>query len=412
MDRRVMALGVARMADAVGNSFLIVVLPLYIVSGNVRGDLFGMAEPLVTAIVLGLFGLVSSLFQPLAGRLSDRAGRRQVFVVLGLLVFTAANLSFVVAHTYVALILIRAVQGVAAALTITASIALVSELSRRQTRGENMGVYNSFRLVGFGAGPLASGALIEAGPYTLPLVGRVDGFTAAFALAAAAALLGAAMVALMVSDPEETRPSRQRMIIRFRSRDPARTLDAIFALGLATFVMSLGFALLAPIEPEVNRRLSQGAFMFSVEFSTLIGAVALVQPFVGKASDRYGRKTFILGGLVCLVPTTLAQGLVTTPLQMILARGLQGVSAAMVFAPALALAGDLADRGQAAAQMSVLTVAFGLGISAGSLVAGYAVRFGFVTPFAVGSALAAAGALLVASQVPATPGNRSPTPEE
>ena len=32
-DRRIIALGFARMADAMGNSFLIVVLPLFIASG-------------------------------------------------------------------------------------------------------------------------------------------------------------------------------------------------------------------------------------------------------------------------------------------------------------------------------------------------------------------------------------------
>ena len=43
------------------------------------------------------------------------------------------------------------------AFTIVGSVALVSELSPAGGRGRNMGVYNSFRLFGFGAGPLAAG---------------------------------------------------------------------------------------------------------------------------------------------------------------------------------------------------------------------------------------------------------------
>lgn len=408
-DRRVVALGIARMADAIGNSFLIVVMPLYIASGKVTGDLLGFTESLVTGLILGLFGLVTSACQPLAGRLSDRAGKRQLFVLLGLILFTAANFSYVLARSYTSMLVIRSIQGMAAALTITASLALVSELSTPGSRGGNMGVYNSFRLIGFGIGPLASGVLIEAGPYTLPMVGQIDGFVAAFCVAAAGALLSTILVALLVRDPEETRPSTESMTIRFRSPEPGRMLDPIFTLGLATFIMSMGFALLTTIEPQVNQRLSQGAFLFSVEFSVLIGALGIVQPLVGKASDRYGRKGFIVAGLIGLAPITLAQGLVTTPWQMIMARTLQGISAAMVFAPALALAGDLTEEGQAGAQLSVLTVSFGLGISFGTIVSGYAIRFGFVAPFAVGAVMAALGVVLVQTQVPDTkidPANR------
>ncbi len=399
-DSRIIALGVARMADAIGNSFLIVVLPLYIASGNISGELFGLSDSMITGLVLGLYGLVSSAFQPFAGRLSDRTGKRRLFVILGLVIFMVANFSYILVDSYKFLFLIRAVQGIAAALTITASIALVSEVSIPSNRGGNMGVYNSFRLIGFGIGPLASGILIETGPYTLPYVGEVNGFVAAFFVAGFMALISSILVSLMVNDPVETVPNHEKVVFRVTSDNPNHFLDPIFALGLATFIMSTGFALLASIEPEVNRRLSQGAFLFSIEFSALVGMLAIVQPFVGKLSDKHGRKVFILTGLICLVPITLAEGFATEPWQMIVGRLLQGISAAMVFAPALALAGDLAKKGQAASQLSILTVAFGIGISSGAFISGYAIRFGFITPFAVGACLAAIGAVIVYTQVP------------
>ena len=400
VDSRIIALGFARMADAMGNSFLIVVLPLYIASGDIGGNLLGLSESLITGIVLGLFGLVSSVCQPFTGRLTDRMGKRRIFVIIGLALFTAANYSYVLTDTYLGILGIRTLQGIAAALTITASIALVSELSERGSRGGNMGVYNSFRLIGFGVGPLASGVLIETAPYELPILGRVGGFEAAFYVAAFAAFISAVLVSLLVSDPEDTEPSTEPLVINIFSDKKGYTLDPIFALGISTFIMSMGFALLTSIEPEVNERLSQGAFLFSFEFSALVGALAITQPYVGSLSDRFGRKRFIVAGMFCLVPTTLAQGLVAAPWHMILARALQGVSAAMVFAPALALAGDLADKGQEGAQLSVLTVSFGLGISFGALISGYSIRFGFAAPFVIGAILAVLGAFLVKMQVP------------
>lgn len=405
--RTVVVLGVARMADSVGNSFLIVVLPLYIASNHITGNDFGLSPSLITGIILGIFGLVTSISQPFAGHLSDIAGKRKLFAIIGLGLFTVANASYIFANTYVLVLLVRALQGVAAAFTITASVALVSEMSKNENRGNNMGVYNTLRLVGFGVGPLVSGILVQGGPYQLPLIGEISGFNAAFCIASFAALISLFLVAWLVKDPKETQASEEPIKIRFLATDKGKWLDPIFALGLATLIMSFGFSILAPIETETNQRLSQGAFMFSVEFSAMVASLAIFQPFIGRSSDKYGRRIFIIIGLVCLIPVTLAQGMATQPWHLILARSLQGISAAMVFAPALALAGDLADKGQAGSQLSVLTMAFGLGISIGSLVGGYAVGFGYAIPFIVGSVLAVIGVILVVTQVPKLKTERS-----
>jgi len=415
-DPRVLALAMARMADALGNSFLVIVLPLYVASGGVDGSTFGLSTSLVAGLVLALFGIASSLVQPLAGRLSDQAGKRRVFVVGGLVVFMLSNLAFVLADTYVLLFVLRIIQGTAAAFTITASIALVNEVSRMDSRGGNMGVYNSFRLVGFGAGPLMASLIIEAGPFSIPagFIGMdawtVTGFDVTFVLAGLAALLSVILVLLIVEDPEETAPSDRSFNIAVFDKKGRRTLDPIFALGCATLVMAACLALLSTLEPQVNERLNQGPVLFSIEFVALILTLALVQPFVGRLTDRFGRKMFVVYGLIALIPTTLAQGFVVDPWQMIAVRMLQGVAAACVFAPALALGGDLADRGQSGAQLSVLTVSFGLGIAAGQILAGWAVEYAFYMPFAVGGVLSLAGAAIVQSEVydPEPPQNDEP----
>jgi MFS family permease len=241
--------------------------------------------------------------------------------------------------------------------------------------------------------------MIEAGPFDLPGLGAITGFDAAFLIAAGAALVSSALVAALVEDPDETAPTERSLGIQIWSPQAGRLLDPIFALGIATLVMAACFALLSAIEPEVNARLDQGPVLFSVEFVALIAVLAVAQPLVGRASDEVGRRRFILVGLVGLIPTTLLQGVVVEPWQMIGVRALQGVAGAMVFAPALALAGDYATKGQSGAQLSVLTVAFGLGIAAGQLLAGFFVQVGFIVPFAVGAALAAVGLVVVATQV-------------
>ncbi|NIS28474.1 MAG: MFS transporter, partial [Actinobacteria bacterium] len=265
-DRRVLALSVARMADAVGNSFLVIVLPLFIASGRVSGPLLGatvlgvtVTEPLIIGIVLSLLGFLNSFAQPFTGRLSDRTGRRKVYILFGLSVLFVTDLAYVFADRYWLLVLIRAVQGVGIAFTIPATLALVNELATTATRGGNMGVFNTFRLLGFGAGPVAAGAIVNAGPYTLAGT-PVSGFEAAFGMAALTAAVGYVMVWVMVDDPEETRASAGHdLSISIRDETGEHLLDPVFTLGLATLVMAIGIALISTLQNVINARLDQSA---------------------------------------------------------------------------------------------------------------------------------------------------------
>ena len=79
-----------------------------------------------------------------------------------------------------------------------------------------------------------------------------------------------------------------------------------------------------------------------------------------------------------------------------------GLGVAAVFAPSLAVAGDLAREGESGTTLSLLTMGFGLGTAIGPLVSGFLFRFGFVVPFAVSAVLGAVGFVLVYTQVEET----------
>ncbi|QKG92834.1 MFS transporter [Halorubrum salinarum] len=414
-DRRVIVLALARMVGAAGNSFLIVVLPLYITSDVV--DIEGLlgaeigvgaaavtlTEPLLIGIVLSLFGFLNSLSQPFTGRLSDRVGRRRPFVLAGILLLGTASGLYTVATSYPVLVALRAVQGLGAALIIPATVALVNEYAASDTdRGGNFGVYNTFRLIGFGFGPVLAGAVVEAGPYDLSAVGLpvLDGFDAAFVAACAGAYLSFTLVFLLVRDADVEGEAGDDVSIRVRGED--RLLDPVFTLGLATVAMGACIALFATLQNQVNVRLDQAPVWFGAQFAAVTIANVIFQVPVGRASDRIGRRPFLLAGFVLLVPTTLLQGIVTEPALMMLVRLGQGVAVACVFAPSLALAGDLAREGESGTTLSVLTMGFGFGVALGPLASGWLYGFGFVVPFAVGAAAAALGLVAVFTQVEET----------
>ncbi|MFB6268203.1 MAG: MFS transporter, partial [Halodesulfurarchaeum sp.] len=403
-DRRVLVLAFARMADALGNSFLIIVLPLYIASGHIHLEAlvgttvplgaasFTLTESFLIGLALSLFGFLNSFSQPFTGRLSDRTGRRKVYILFGLALLGSASAGYVFVEAYWLVLALRILQGIGAAFTIPATVALVNELaSGARTRGGNFGVFNTFRLIGFGFGPIVAGVVVEAW-----------GFDAAFGVAVGGAFVSFLLVSLLISDPPETRAAAGEDLSIAVRGPPGRLLDPVFTLGLATVAMGICIALFATLEAQINARLDQPTILFGVEFGAVTLANVLFQIPVGRASDTYGRRPFLVLGFLVLAPATLAQGYVLTPAAMILARLAQGVAVAMVFAPSLALAGDLAREGTSGTTLSVLTMAFGLGVAIGPLTSGFLERFGFAVPFIAGSALSVVALVLVYYQVEET----------
>ncbi|PSP98377.1 MFS transporter [Halobacteriales archaeon QS_4_70_19] len=431
-DRRVLALAMARMADALGNSFLIIVLPLYIASGQISidglvgGTVLGfvLTEEFLIGLVLSLFGFLNSFGQPVTGRISDRVGARKPFILGGLVVFGVASATYPVVSSYGAILLVRAFQGLGAALTVPATVALVNDYAASDDeRGGNFGVFNTFRLIGFGFGPIVAGIVIAGGfgsetvtQYALGGL-TLSGFNAAFAIAVLGAVVSFALVVWLVDEPP--RPEAEAAEnISVKMFDPEGGLDTVFTVGVGTLFMALTIALFATLQAPINTALGQGSTLFGLQFSAVVAANVLLQVPIGNWADEYGRRPFLVAGFVLLVPAVLAQGLVPLliapesalgPALMLVARLLHGIAVAMVFAPALAVAGDLAG-GNSGTTLSVLTMAFGLGVAFGPLVSGFLFSYGLVVPFAFGAGLSLLGLVLVVTQVEETLGSGTVPP--
>ena len=410
-DRRVVVLALARMADAVANSFLIIVLPLYIASGELALPGFEgvvvlgipVTIELLIGVALSLFGFLNSFAQPFTGRLSDRTGRRKIYILFGLGVLAVTSVAYAFVESYEALVVVRAIQGLGGAFVIPTTIALVNDLARSDAeRGGNFGVFNTFRLVGFGFGPIVAGLVVQAGPYALPLGATLSGFNAAFGVAVAGALVSLVLVTVLIEEPPISAADASDDLSIAVLGDGGRLLDPIFVLGVGTLFMATSIALFATLQEPINTRLNQGPMWFGIQFSAVVIANVVLQMPIGRAADRFGRKPFLVWGLVLLAPSVLAQGLVTSPWTMLLARLIHGVAVAMVFAPALAVAGDLAAEGESGTTLSVLTMAFGLGTAVGPLASGVLFGYGFVVPFVLGAALALVALALVVTQVDET----------
>ena len=387
-NRTVLALSIARMGDALGNSILFIVIPLYV--AQLASPVISVSESLRSGILISVFGLVNSLLQPFTGALSDRVGRRKPFIMGGLLLIGLATVAFVFATQFWHLLLMRTVQGIGLAFTVPASIAILASGTEKRTRGASMGVYTTLRMVGLSIGPPLGGLLYD----------RIS-FDAAFYAGAAAILVGIVMVQVWVKGTP-TQPRQKQQSGRVRFINPALLTPGMLGLGFGTFTMANAFSMLTPLEQQFNTRLNQGSVSFGLAFTALLVSRLIFQIPLGTLSDRRGRKLLIILGLVLMALATAPIGLVQTTWQLMVLRVFQGIASAAIAAPGFALAADLAKAGAEGQQMSIITMGFGLGVALGPLIAGLLVGASLELPFIVGSVIALLGALVVAIYVPET----------
>lgn len=387
INKAVLALSVARMADAMGNSILFILIPLYI--AKLPELYFHLPLPVLVGVLISIYGIISALVQPIMGAVADRIGKYKLLIQVGLALIGVATLAFTLAQHFIDLLVLRSIQGVAVAITIPASMALMALITKKENRGGAMGFYSTFRMAGFVAGPLLGGYV------------KVHyGFNAAFYLGAFFVFIAMVLVQLWVKDVK--RPDELKVKRKFKIMEKSLLTPGIVSAGLATFLMASAFSIVSALENEFNSKLGINAFGFGFAFSALMISRLLFQVPLGRYSDFVGRKPLIIAGLILMGPATFFLGEVTTLSQFVIVRLIQGLAAAAIAAPAFAVAADLSKTGGEGRQMSLITMGFGLGIAAGPLLAGFLSIIFFELPFVVIGLLSCAGAWVVYRYMPET----------
>jgi MFS family permease len=382
IDRTVLSLSIARMADGIGNSILYVVIPLYV--DKLPEKLFPLPKVFLIGILISAYGFATAGLQPFMAALSDRIGHYKQIIQSGLALIALTTLAFILATRYIDLLGLRIAQGLGLAMEIPPTLALLELATRKETRGSAMGFFTTFRMAGLAIGPLLGGFLHDS-----------IGFNATFYAGSAILILALFIVQAGVADYDA--PAQEDVtcagIIDFSIMN-----RQILSAAIATFLMASAFTLVTTLENQVNSRLGFQAFGFGVVFSALmVGRLAFQVP-LGRLSDRLGRKPFVVGGLILMAPVTALLGETSSSLLFGIERFIQGIGAAAIVAPALAYAGDLAHEEsecRRSRMMSLVTIGFGLGIAFGPLMAGALGIISYRLPFLVDGGLCLAGAVIV-----------------
>ncbi len=108
------------------------------------------------------------------------------------------------------------------------------------------------------------------------------------------------------------------------------------------------------------------AFMESAFMATSVPAVAIA----GRLSDVYGRKPFLLAGLVVFAGATALAGFATSMEMLIGFRALQGIGGGVLMGNTFSISGDLFPPAERGKYMGIFAAVFGVGGLVGPLLGG------------------------------------------
>ena len=168
-------------------------------------------------------------------------------------------------------------------------------------------------------------------------------------------------------------------------------------------MIALDFSIVNVALPAIKESIgfSQGALQWVITaYALTFGGLLLLG---GRAADYYGRRRLLVGGLCLFAAASLLAGLATSPVLLVLMRGVQGVAAAVIAPAALSLltttfTADAARRRALGAWGAVLGAGFVTGVVAGGVLTTY---LGWRAVFFVNvpiAALAAAATLVLVAE--------------
>ncbi len=307
----------------------------------------GVDESFV-GIVFGLYAAMLLLFSIPMGLLSDRVGRRPL-IVAGMLLLALATALFGFSTTATHLIVARVVQGIAAAATWSAGLALLAETCDPARLGEKMGI--ALSAVGFGTviGPVLGGLLFE-----------YLGYTATFLIPA---VLVAAVGLVAFAVPVRTCRQKERSTVL-----PAKNRRLLAACAVVVVAVSATYGIVDPYLPvHLHAAFSASPATIGLVFAVLAVAAILAQPAAGRIYDRYGRSRHLAGGglLLSAAAVVAAVQAPTLPLTTI-AVFVLGVALSCAIVPVMPiLAGIYRDHGSQGAAYGIYNTFYSLGLAAG-----------------------------------------------
>jgi len=144
----------------------------------------------------------------------------------------------------------------------------------------------------------------------------------------------------------------------------------LITLLLSVFIALLGIGIIIPVMPVFASELGAGGFALGMIIASFSISRGLLQPIVGSLSDKWGRKNFLVFGLLIYGVVGLLIPQATSVGNLIGIRAFHGVGSAMIVPIAMAYVSLLSPVGHEGRYMSYLNIAIFSGIGCGPVIGG------------------------------------------
>lgn len=132
----------------------------------------------------------------------------------------------------------------------------------------------------------------------------------------------------------------------------------------------MGISMVSPLLPVYAKELGASGVWLGLTFSVFAIVQTFFGPFAGRLSDRYGRKPFIVAGLLVYLVAALGYLSAQSFYQVIAFRAFSGLGTSLIFSVARAYVGDMTPKGQEGRWLGVFATADIIGFGTGPLFAG------------------------------------------
>src|SRR5258708_1144944 len=183
----------------------------------------------------------------------------------------------------------------------------------------------------------------------------------------------------------------------------SQVILATLGVAMALLLAALDQTVVGVAMPRIVSQLHGIEFYAWVTTAYLISSTTLV-PVAGKLGDMFGRKPFMLAGMVGFIAASALCGLSQNMLELVLFRATQGIFGGVLFASTFAVMTDLFPPEQRARMSGVFGAIFGLSSVIGPSLGGFLTDGpGWRWVFYVNIPLGIVPTILVATQLPPVP---------
>lgn len=318
------------------------------------------------------------IFAMIWGALSDRKGRRKVFILTGFAGSAVMYFLMTLATSFAMLLAFRFTQGAFTVMAWSLVMTAVLDITPKESYGKVMGIIGMSMGLGMGTGAPVGGRLADTFGILSPLY-----------LASVLFIIAAFLTIFLLRETSIVHKP-ETFFKAFKVIAQERKLMIPYAYGFVDR-LTVGFFVYVFTVFMANKYDATPGLIGMYQAIFLFPFALLQYPF-GKLSDRIGRwPPLVFGSLfygivmatIGFTPQAGDSGrIILVPIMM----GC-GVLGAMMFPPSVALSGDLAPKDKRGAAMGGFNVFGSLGFATGPILGGYvAYYFSYQLAFMVGGA--------------------------